>query len=379
MWLHIVLPAQLSDGLPPVTEDWAEFVQPRETRTATPRSRGAAFAEFLSSIDDRPSELHFIHLILPHMPFEYVPSGRRYRGPDYGTRIYREMELFERASAPFADTLHQRHLAQVGYADRLVGDLVARLRKVGAYDKAVLVVTADHGASYREGRPRRQPIRRRNYSDVLRVPLIIKLPGQSKGEVSERIVETVDIFPTLLDALGADVSLRLDGRSLIDERVPARTSGTVIQRSRLNTRAVAIGDLSADQAESLARKARRFGRGSFATSLYSPPELRHLLGLNVNQMQLSQVQDARVTIRDPERFEAVTLASDPLPLYVSGALSTSLRAPLTVAVVVNGVVAALTQSYDERDAQSFGTLIPETSLREGRNSVRALVVEGPAR
>ena len=44
----------------------------------------------------------------------------------------------------------------------------------------------------------------------------MKLPGQRRGEVVDRIVETVDIFPTILDVVGAKASLRLDGRSLID-------------------------------------------------------------------------------------------------------------------------------------------------------------------
>ena len=62
------------------------------------------------------------------MLFQYVPSGRVYAAPDYQTTMERGKPLFERASAAYADTLHQRHLAQVGFVDRLVGDLIARLR-----------------------------------------------------------------------------------------------------------------------------------------------------------------------------------------------------------------------------------------------------------
>ena len=79
----------------------------------------------------------------------------------------------------------------------------------------------------------------------------------------DRIVETVDILPTILDVLGANASLRLDGRSLIDGRVPARSSRTFILRNRLNATARTVGDLSADRAASLERKERRFGRGDF--------------------------------------------------------------------------------------------------------------------
>ena len=224
VWLHIVLPENLTDELPPVVGEWAEFGQAREApRPGIRRGREGWFAEFLSAIDRQPARMHVIHLVLPHMPFEYVPSGRRYSAPDFqNTRVQGSL-LFEKASAALADTVHQRHLAQVGYADRLVGDLIARLRSTGAYDDALVIITSDHGASYREGRRRREPRpAQQNLSDILQVPLFIKLPGQQQGEVVDRIVETVDIFPTILDVLGAKTSYRLDGRSLIDGRDPGR-------------------------------------------------------------------------------------------------------------------------------------------------------------
>ena len=102
--------------------------------------------------------------------------------------------MFEGVSAAYADTLHQRHLAQVGFADRLVGDLIARLREVGAYDKALVIITADHGASYREGRSRRRPQpQRQNLSDILQVPILVKLPDieaqSSAHEIQPRSLE----------------------------------------------------------------------------------------------------------------------------------------------------------------------------------------------
>jgi hypothetical protein len=371
VWLHIVLPQQLTDGLPPVTEDWADFGQTRETPAGETRGgRSGLFARFVSSIDDRPARLHFIHAMVPHMPFEYVSSGRRYRGPDHGTRRYIETGLFERMSAAYADTVYQRHLAQVGFVDRLLGDLVLRLREVGVYDRALIIVTADHGASYREGRPRRLP-QRQNLSDILRVPLLMKLPGQQRGEVVDGIVETVDILPTILDILGAESGLRFDGRSLVAAGVPARSSRTFFVRSRPYT--ASEQDLLADSASSLDRKERRFGRGN-PTGLYAPSGARHLLGMNVSQSTSNASQDVQVTIRNPRQFEAVNLDRDLLPLYVGGVLETSRSDPLQVAVAVNGIVAAVTHSYRERGSHLFGTLIPEASLRNGKNTVAAFVV-----
>jgi hypothetical protein len=88
------------------------------------------------------------------------------------------------------------------------------------------------------------------------------------------------------------------------------------------------------------------------------------------------VPDVQITINNPRQFEAVSRDRDPLPLYVRGTLSTSRSGPLTVAVVVNGIVAAIAESYRERDGHMFGTLIPETVLRDGPNTVAAFVVDG---
>jgi hypothetical protein len=372
VWAHIVLPPPLTDELPPVTDDWAEFGRPREaTPEGTSGGRGGLFSQFVSTIDDRPARLYFIHSMVPHMPFEYVPSGRRYRGPDHGTRRYIETGLFERMGAAYADTVYQRHLAQVGFVDGLLGGLVSRLREAGVYDDALIVVTSDHGASYRESRPRRQPTRH-NLSDILRVPLLMKLPGQHRGDLVDRIVETVDILPTILDVLGAKTSLRFDGRSLLDGQVAERSSRTYFSRGRPYVANAA--DLAADSASSVDRKERRFGHGD-PVGLYAPPRVRQLLGANMSRSTPHATRDVQITLRNPRQFEAVNLDRDLLPLYVGGALETSQADPLPVAVVVNGAVAAITYSYRERGAHLFGTLIPEASLRAGRNTVTAVVLD----
>lgn len=375
VWLHIVLPENLADELPPVVGEWAEFGQAREAPgPGIKRGREGWFAEFLAAIDHQPARMHVIHLVLPHMPFEYVPSGRRYSAPDFQNTRLNGSLLFDKASPALADTIHQRHLAQVGYADRLVGELMARLRTTGAYDDALVIITADHGASYREGRRRRDPHPvRHNLTDILQVPLFIKLPGQQQGEVVDRIVETVDIFPTILDVVGAKTSSHLDGRSLIDGRDPGR--GSFFLRNRNNTRPRRLGDLSADRASSLQRKERRFGRGDLA-ALYAPPSTRHLLGTELRRAALTPAADVKVAIDNPAQYESVAPERDPLPIYVSGVLTTRRADPLNVVVVANGSVAAIARSYHARGGHMFGTLIPESSLRRGKNTLEAFVVDG---
>jgi hypothetical protein len=190
------------------------------------------------------------------------------------------------------------------------------------------------------------------------------------------IAETVDILPTILDVVGANAPPPLDGRSLIQSRAP-HASRTFIWRNRSNVevRTIGDGDFSADGAESLEWKERRFGHGDPA-ALYAPPGLQHLRGQRPSTLPVTP--EVKVSIRNPGQFDAVDLTRDPIPLYVGGVLRTSRSDSLTVAVVVNGAVAAVTQSYRHRDAQMFGTLIPETALRSGANSVTAIVVDATA-
>jgi hypothetical protein len=264
---------------------------------------------------------------------------------------------------------HQRYLAQVGAVDRLLGELLARLRDVGVYDNALVVITADHGASYREGEPRRWP-QRHNRSDILEVPLFMKLPGQKDGKVVDRMAETIDILPTILDVVGARGSLHFEGQSLVGG-VAARSSRTYFVH-QANTERRTIGDLSVERARSLEQKERRFGRGEMS-GLYASPRHRDLLGRNL--ATVPSAPDVQIAIRNRRRYAAVVWDRNPLPLFVEGRLTTSRSSPLVVAVAINGVIAAVTQSYRDGRAHAFGTLVPETALRNGANAVTAVVVD----
>ena len=109
-----------------------------------------------------------------------------------------------------ADQGFQRHLLQTEYADKLLGDLLRRLRDTGLYDKALMVVVADHGVSFRAGDRRRRPTPT-NIQDVGSVPLFIKLPGQREGGIEDTAVRTIDVLPTIAEELGLELREPVDG------------------------------------------------------------------------------------------------------------------------------------------------------------------------
>lgn len=212
--LRLLLPDDLADDLPSVDATFEGFrdqgggaAASVRVRSGIPQSafddRPRQFSRFLSRIDDsgaRP-RLSFLHLAMPHWPWQYLPSGRQYATD---TSRIPGIEGSSWVDDPYlAQQGYQRYLLQLEYVDRLIGRLLTRLREQGLYDRALLVVTADHGVSFRAGTPRRYATRR-NLPDIASVPLFIKGPGQRQGWVDDSPVQTIDVVPTIVDLL--DVS-----------------------------------------------------------------------------------------------------------------------------------------------------------------------------
>jgi len=113
--------------------------------------------------------------------------------------------------------------ANVRFADRHIGELLARADELGLLENALVVFTADHGESLGEhgyyfGHGRLP------YEPGAHVPLVVRWPGRVEaGRRIPRVVELVDLYPTLLDlvAPGREVP-GLEGHSLapflVDDR-----------------------------------------------------------------------------------------------------------------------------------------------------------------
>ena len=236
VYLHIILPFDYSRRLPDISDQWGNFLNntpcvvfdPKQTWKKVPGKeeiiqkrnkitlgdRSGLFRKFVSSIDeDSHGSLNFFHLILPHTPWEYLPSGRKYWFHRWleGVTIKKD-----RWSGPqdLVDQYLQRHLLQVSYTDRLLGELIKHLKEINLFDDALIIFTADHGCSFTSGDTKRL-ISERNLGGVLFVPLLIKLPEQKNGIVSDIDAELVDIVPTIDDVLGSELPWKATGKSLL--------------------------------------------------------------------------------------------------------------------------------------------------------------------
>lgn len=177
---------------------------------------GGEVRDFLAKVRDEDGPtLDFLHVLTPHRPWGRLPSGRTYRPPgqdDVPESVRETLDLPR--DRELALDLWRAHLLQVGYADRLLGRVIDHLERSGMYDRALLVVAADHGVSFRPGQPLRD-ITPGNVANIASVPLFIKQPGGRGRGTDPAPAQTTDVLPTILDVIEAQPPPGLEGRSLL--------------------------------------------------------------------------------------------------------------------------------------------------------------------
>jgi arylsulfatase A-like enzyme len=145
-----------------------------------------------------------------------------------------------------AELLNERDIAEllriydseIAFVDHWLGRVLDRLRAQQRFENAIVVVTGDHGEAFLEhcalGHTRFL------YEELVNVPLLVKLPGMAP-RVVERPVELVDVYPTILDALGMTHPPGLVGRNLLAEDEGPRPVFTETSRTN-ELRAVIEGN-----------------------------------------------------------------------------------------------------------------------------------------
>lgn len=110
-------------------------------------------------------------------------------------------------------TLRQGYYASVSYVDALLGDLLSHLKQLGIYENTIIVVFGDHGWKLGDHNSWGKMT---NYNIDLKVPLIVRYPGQEKqGTQTDAMVELVDLFPSLCELAGIDIPDYAQGKSFV--------------------------------------------------------------------------------------------------------------------------------------------------------------------
>jgi tetratricopeptide (TPR) repeat protein len=145
----------------------------------------AEATRWLASVS-RPS-FAFVHLYEPHAPYQPPPG--------------------------FAAAGEHPYHGEVAAADKALEPLLRPILEQGRAARTLVILISDHGEALGEHGEATHGVFA--YEPTLRVPLVVYAPGLFRPRVVGEPVRHVDLVPTVLDVLGADVPAQLPGRSLL--------------------------------------------------------------------------------------------------------------------------------------------------------------------
>jgi len=383
--MHRVLPQRLAAKLPAVNQGFGNFAaQARDAPTggevAIPglafEDRAGQFDRFIAGLDgDEANSLSFIHVLLPHTPWQYLPTGQQYT-PPAGKEVPGVDDNGVWSKDPvLPQQAFQRELLQVGYVDRLLGRVIRRLRAEGMYDKALIVLTADHGISFRPEASRRTAAGP-GAADVLGVPLFVKRPGQVSGPVDDRHATTADVLPTVADLLGADLRWRTDGQSLLAPERPASDPVVVSIFPDREKVSLPFDEYVRSRDSELGAMRFREGPASGWAGVYAMGADSDLFGRRVAALASGSPSGLRAELDHADAYDSVDPRAAAVPAFVDGTLRGPAAAGQRLAVAVNGVVQGVAKGYDSGGGIRFGALVPASAFRQGKNEVEIFVITG---
>lgn len=190
-----------------------------------PRRRSAATdvharaAAWLEKDGDAPFFL-YLHTVEPHAPYDPPEPFRRRFAPGVTDEALTRMNLLKRlqqGKVPATPELRRDLLAlydaEIAANDAAFGELIDLLVRKGWWEDTMIVFLSDHGEEFLEhgGWEHGKTL----HTEMLDVPLIVRIPGIGKGTVSDRLAQHADVLPTVLSALGLPVPAAVEGRSLL--------------------------------------------------------------------------------------------------------------------------------------------------------------------
>ncbi|MBA3967830.1 MAG: sulfatase-like hydrolase/transferase, partial [Nitrospirales bacterium] len=387
IFLHIISPPKLGKQLPPVHAQWKGFGEEllekgvlRQNETGSHlnlaagggNSREKHLTSFLSQIKETSSPvLHFLHVILPHTKYEYLVSGQQYfnkeryipvgwiDGPGWGGRWI--------GKEPLILTAYNQYLQQIGYVDQFLGKLRSSLETVDLFDKALIIVTADHGVSFQRGLSMRE-VQKGNERDILKVPMFVKLPGQGEGSISERLVSGIDVLPTIADVLGLEIPREIDGFSMLDNETPPRDEIDFL----------GVGKIKAQDLEGFPRlkwQIERFGEHTSLNRLVPKGPVSNLIGQKIADLVIENSASLEYINENPNQLDQVNLDGGYLPALFSGQIIETSRRNLPIAVSLNGRIWATTETSQwEGKPNYFSVLFPPAAFQPGENNVSVFLI-----
>jgi Sulfatase len=379
--------AGANDGLDGLLKEgvnqWETFASPERTTKQDALLHQSPFVEnaidssraFVKSLKPSgQSQLDFLHVLLPHTPWHYLGPGQ-----DYVTLAGQGVRAGTWKDPWNAAFGRERHLLQVQTADWVVGQVVKKLKRIGAYDDSMIIVTADHGVAFLPHVPSRGAAQL-NYPEIMWTPLLVKLPGQTAGVLDDRPAHSTDILPTIAEELKVKLPWKVDGRSLFGApRVDGlrRLSDWALNFVRPTDGKNYIEFDGPSGFARLLRTSASRATGDPALRIYRVGPYASLIGQRAARYVSATGTPPAATLEDPEKYQHVKLHAATIPwAYVTGTVD--VPALRWVAVTVNGTIAGMAQTLPTGSAgrSEYAVVLPPSLVREGKNDIEIFVVSG---
>jgi choline-sulfatase len=115
-------------------------------------------------------------------------------------------------SDEYAKNLIHGYYAAVSYVDAQIGKVLEELETLGLAKNMIVVLWGDHGWNLGE---HKLWCKHCTFETSLHAPLIVKVPGETKGTNITAITEFIDIYPSLCELAGIEKPTHLEGESFV--------------------------------------------------------------------------------------------------------------------------------------------------------------------
>ena len=134
------------------------------------------------------------------------------RSEDMGRRLFENLGVSYDSDEEGLRRFIQAYLASVASVDEQIGRILDELDRSGLAENTVVVFTSDHGEMMGSHMLLQKTVM---FQEAIRVPLLIRLPGEETGARIFGPVSQIDLVPTVLDLLGCKAAGEcLPGKSL---------------------------------------------------------------------------------------------------------------------------------------------------------------------
>jgi len=209
--------------------------------TRTVRGKGGVERYLESRVGNDTPFFAWAHLKEVHLPYAPSPkNAERWGGTAHDSAAVRAARDFIVVFRPDNVDVRFKHPGKVAFddldkrtvralydggvadVDERIGKIMARMRETGMLDRTIVIISADHGEELFEhgwvGHASTS-YDGKLYDELIRIPMLIRLPNAAKTGRFDALVQGVDVMPTLFELLGFDAAQlkpAMHGHSLMD-------------------------------------------------------------------------------------------------------------------------------------------------------------------